>query len=1486
MSHNYPYRRPSPDSDLRPDPGSYSSSDRQHASSDHNFYRLPQESFSSYPSSSFNPSSSSSSSSTRGAQWSQDGALSILSSCGLEPSDLALLAEMPEDVLTVESLPHVLQQIKGKRGTVKPFPPSAPSPSSSSSSSSYPHSSARPLAVGPSTGAWDHPHSQLLQYPLDHVTQSPLPSGLNRWGNPRTSSSVTVDPPPPPSSSSSSYMVDFHHRPGPSEYSKTTRNTSPVSSQDFHHRPGPPEYSRTNTDPSPVSSYQHRSGPSEYGKPGRNACPVSSQDQASLRLAGGDKRTRPSHFSQLGPADYRLAPPLAENHPKTRGGCRETEPSSSKSSSQPTTSLPSRQEALDFHGTCPPAFPYSCCLCNITVMSEKVWIKHINGANHADGQLSLLQRFPNWDCRMETVTRADNQSEKWKMEEDPGRQLQPANQESMSQPTVKAQKKTLQKGKVVCVKFPAQSVDEAYLRKLTEPFGKIVKIVMFPSLAFVELGSVDQAKDLVKFHTNYPPTVNGEQMEFSISKTFSFLQSSRVVSFTPAPTGENGKSDLISIVKRFGLPLYTLFLPSMAFVEMKNAPDAQKMVDFYSSSTLRINEDVIRVSFSGEYKSLMRVPSAKRYEEEPTERTRSSSREKEDKTTGSTRRRSSKGREEGREKSSRERKTRTRSKSREKSTQEKRTRTRSKSREKSREKSSREKRSRSSDKFGKDKRTRSRSKSREKSSRDKRSRSRDEFGRDRRTRSRSKSREKSTRKEGSWSKSRSRGKLAVPEKTESTDTKSRTDPDPAPVRDSEAEAEAAESEEEAEMSAEDSDIEGMEVIGEDGENLENEDMEALDDTDVEEEQEEEGKMEEAAERTDSSERGEEEETKDGEADDREQQQEKEEPDFPVDLENCITLDELEEDQSDDQGEEVQAEQESLSMRVVYFKNLPLRSYPEAEFVNLVRDFGTAVRFYHKPPSCGFIEMSSSSEALRAVKELTSKFVTFYGSKLVVQISNRYRRLHNGWPVPLDEPSDEEKRTEHGSQRSSSRRSERQNRIRKSEGRKESSRETPEKESTSEKTPEEKSMNKKVPEEESTSKKVPEGESSKKVPEEESTNKKVPEEESTSKNVPEEESTSQNVPEEESTSKNVPEEESTSKKVPEEQSTSKNVPEEQSTSKNVPEEESTSKKVPEEESTSKKAPEEESTSKKVPEEESTSKKVPEEESTSEPKKVLEEESTSEKTSEKKSVTEKEESTFKIAQESLSKKAPENESVSKMANKKSPEKVSVDKNASENTSRTTPENEVANEKTPDESYDTSETACRTESALNKSEVDSAEKDSAAKKTEKVTLPEMHQEQKTLKRKATHDNDSVPEKKKNESKSDKTKRRLEADKALEEEKFEVHEKEGSEEETFGPGLKDSENVDPSGSPGDLPKTQTEQAQDSQVQEEQQSGSAGGAAELQKPTKPVGAEFVRPVVGYFCHLCQLIYADEDEAKVQHCSSLTHYRKYQEKRGKDPWAT
>lgn len=315
MSHNYPYSRPPLNSVLRPDPGSYSSSDRRHAPPDHTFYRPPQESCSSsFPSSS-----------SRGVQWPQDGTLSILSSCGLEPADLALLAKLPEEILTVDSLPHVLQQIKGKRGPIAPLASSTPSSSSSSSPScsSYPLSSAGLPAANLSATDWDHHRSQPLQYPLDQVTPCPLSSDLDRWGNPRTTCSVRVQP--PSSSSSSGSVVDYHHRLGPSEYGKVGRDTGP--------------------------------GPSE--------------DRNSFSSAGGGKRTCASRFSGPGSADHRSAPP-EQLHQKPRRGHHESETSSMRSSSRPAAYMPSEPEALDFHGTTPPWYPYSCSLCDITVMSERV----------------------------------------------------------------------------------------------------------------------------------------------------------------------------------------------------------------------------------------------------------------------------------------------------------------------------------------------------------------------------------------------------------------------------------------------------------------------------------------------------------------------------------------------------------------------------------------------------------------------------------------------------------------------------------------------------------------------------------------------------------------------------------------------------------------------------------------------------------------------------------------------------------------------------------------------------------------------------------------------------------------------------------------------------------------------------------------------------------------------------------------------------------
>lgn len=295
MSHSYPHRRPSSDTDLRHGPRPYSSSDRHHTSSDRrhvssdrhhasqdrHFYRSPPESFSS----------------SRTQRAGSNSVLSILNSCDLEPGDLSLLAKLPDDALTVESLPQVLQQLKGKRRTVQPFATNTPSPSSSSSA--YPHSSThRHLSSTP--GNWVQSGRGALQYPRGQVKPTPLLPDLDRWGNPMTFSSAGAGPPPPSLSPSSSYMMDHSPAPGRSRYSKT-------------------------------------------GWGGRLS------------------------------ADYRSATPPEEQHSKPTGGRSESDCTSCSSrSSQPPGSTPSKKEAVDFHGKTPPVYPYSCTLCDVTVMSEKV----------------------------------------------------------------------------------------------------------------------------------------------------------------------------------------------------------------------------------------------------------------------------------------------------------------------------------------------------------------------------------------------------------------------------------------------------------------------------------------------------------------------------------------------------------------------------------------------------------------------------------------------------------------------------------------------------------------------------------------------------------------------------------------------------------------------------------------------------------------------------------------------------------------------------------------------------------------------------------------------------------------------------------------------------------------------------------------------------------------------------------------------------------
>ncbi|KAB5571401.1 hypothetical protein PHYPO_G00224580 [Pangasianodon hypophthalmus] len=80
--------------------------------------------------------------------------------------------------------------------------------------------------------------------------------------------------------------------------------------------------------------------------------------------------------------------------------------------------------------------------------------------------------------------------------------------------------------------------------------------------------------------------------------------SSRVVSFTPLPAGDGITAELTAIAKRFGSVKKSLFLPNRGFVEMTSLAEAKKLVEYYSANQLKLKGKFIQVTFSCEYNSL------------------------------------------------------------------------------------------------------------------------------------------------------------------------------------------------------------------------------------------------------------------------------------------------------------------------------------------------------------------------------------------------------------------------------------------------------------------------------------------------------------------------------------------------------------------------------------------------------------------------------------------------------------------------------------------------------------------------------------------------------------------------------------------------------------------------------------------------------------------------------------------------------------------
>ncbi|XP_038849386.1 glutamic acid-rich protein-like isoform X2 [Salvelinus namaycush] len=642
-------------------------------------------------------------------------------------------------------------------------------------------------------------------------------------------------------------------------------------------------------------------------------------------------------------------------------------------------------------------------------------------------------------------------------------------------------------GKVVCAKFTARCLNEDGLKDLIKPFGEVVKVIMFPALAFVELESTDQAADIVTYYLSNPVMVKGGQVTFSVSSTFNFLQSSRVLSFSPVPPGKESaawKRELLAVAEGFGPVEHSLFLPTQAFVEMTNALDAQKLVGHHTSKHLKIDEIHIKVAFSSEYNTLRTMSERKSSDRKSPDRSRKSEDRSKRKRTPSPRRRSLSPRRDSPTSSKRRR-------SRERDSDRHKERVKSNSGGKSRPKSPRKQSSSRSSRSPR----RPRSPSKQSSSRSSRS-----------PHSHTKERVSSEKVSPISTSTRSQPPIKNKATSQSSTVMEKSKKAVDMIDQSKQETETQDSQEDGAMEAceMDSDIEGMAVYGEDGE--ENSDM--GEEGEVEEEEEpqesaedliqefkelceprqkatsgtvddapteelsatgsEQGKelsvtgSEQGKELSATgSEQGKElsatgsEQGKELSATGSEQGKElsvtgseqgkeidgedqkgdtsyiDDEPDFPEDLENLITLDELEEDSSGDNQDnqstdEIKSRSKSKPSgrdqtpgRVIYVKNLPRGFYTDSDFLKIVKGFGRVHRYLLlRNGEEGFIEMERSSDATKALRELRYNGCKLYGQKLIILRSQKYKRLTTGWKPESDSKSDRKK--DHLSTRSSSR----------------------------------------------------------------------------------------------------------------------------------------------------------------------------------------------------------------------------------------------------------------------------------------------------------------------------------------------------------------------------------------------------------------------------------------------------------------------------------
>ncbi|KAM9470736.1 matrin-3-like isoform 1-T3 [Clarias gariepinus] len=411
-------------------------------------------------------------------------ALSFLQSCGLDSSDIAHLAELPEHLFTVETLSTLLLQIKERKL------------SGATSSSSRPGIS-QPLDDTPTRAREGSSHYKPVEYPIDrsaHSVHSRRPEQIQTrqdfWGNPRRTSTLT--------SSESSRFPDY----SVPNYNDSYYSTTDVPSRSFNDvRPKP----LLSLKLEPPVSTPTRKESSDFN------CKIPPAYPHMCCLCDVTVRnTKEWLFHVRGTEHAKGQRLLEKKYPKWAGTIGSTRRNESPEVLE-GFKVPTRTEASDFNGIVPPVFPYLCTLCHIAVFSEKDWSAHITGGQHAKSQLDLMGKYPEWDGTVQSSRRNDGE---------PSNDVRDGTSEIKT-----SQVKDKPISRVVSfAPLPTGEGVTAELTAIAKRFGTVRKSLFLPNRGFVEMSSLEEAKKFVEHYSANQLKLKGKLIQVTFSCEYNSLR--------------------------------------------------------------------------------------------------------------------------------------------------------------------------------------------------------------------------------------------------------------------------------------------------------------------------------------------------------------------------------------------------------------------------------------------------------------------------------------------------------------------------------------------------------------------------------------------------------------------------------------------------------------------------------------------------------------------------------------------------------------------------------------------------------------------------------------------------------------------------------------------------------------------------------------------------------------------------------------------------